>query len=454
MRTLIALLLLLPTVAFPQKNAKKPQQREVKIQKTSLNKDQELQLGKEAASEVERTMEVVKNPEIEAWLNSIGQKLAQQPQANAYPYYFKLVNDDSINAFALPGGPMFVHTGLIKAADDESQVAGVLAHEMSHVALRHGAAQMSKAQTWQTIGGLLGAAAGMAGGGTCGLLCQAVQMGGGFATNSLLMKFSRDFERDADLNGARMMASAGYNPIDLANFFEKLEKQMGAAAAPKGLASFMSSHPNPGNRVQYVNEDITFYTQKQYTADSGSFNRIRQLAEAVPPPKPQPGTLLTPKQGAAARTNLPAGFKDLQANGFAIAYPSDWQAGQAQSGSSVYLIPQGGAKKDAQGGLELILGGMIDYARQTSLNDLLQQMKQGDKNMQAEAPRSTQVGNKPGMLTRLTTRTSDGQDQTVYFYTVQRDTLLWSLALAAPSSQLAQMEPVFRQIARSVAFPD
>jgi len=162
------------------------------------------------------------DPEIEAWLNGIGQKLAQQPQANAYPYYFKLVNDDSINAFALPGGPMFVHTGLIKEADDESQVAGVLAHEMSHVALRHGAAQMSKAQTWQMIGGLIGAAAGMAGGGACGLLCQAVQMGGGLASNSVLMKFSRDHERDADLNGARMMASAGYNPIDLATFFEKL----------------------------------------------------------------------------------------------------------------------------------------------------------------------------------------------------------------------------------------
>src|SRR4051812_5091072 len=226
MRRLLVVFLLSATLALPQKKAA-PKQQEVKVQKTSLSRDQEIQLGKESAAEVERTMEVIRNPEIEAWLNQIGGQLAKQPQANAYPYYFKLVNDESINAFALPGGPMFVHTGLIAAASDESQVAGVLAHEMSHVALRHGASQMSKAQTWSMLGGLIGAAAGMAGGGQCGLLCQAVQTGGGLAQNSVLMKFSRDHERDADLNGARMMASAGYNPIDLANFFETLEKQMG-----------------------------------------------------------------------------------------------------------------------------------------------------------------------------------------------------------------------------------
>src|SRR5256885_14012062 len=101
----------------------------------------------------------------EVWLNNIGQKLAKTPEANAYPYYFKLVNDESINAFALPGGPMYVHTGLITAAANESQVAGVLAHEMSHVALRHGAAQLSKAQTWQYGLGCAGAAAGLGGGG-------------------------------------------------------------------------------------------------------------------------------------------------------------------------------------------------------------------------------------------------------------------------------------------------
>src|SRR5205085_6384507 len=125
----------------------------------------EMRLGKESAIQVEREMEVIHNTEVEHWLNQIGQNLAKTPQANAYPYYFKLVNDESMNAFALPGGPMYVHTGLLKAADSEGEVAGVLAHEMSHVALRHGAAQMGKQQTWGALFGVLGAAVGAATGG-------------------------------------------------------------------------------------------------------------------------------------------------------------------------------------------------------------------------------------------------------------------------------------------------
>src|SRR5947209_9973849 len=187
---LLAIALLFSAVAVPQK--KPARQQEVKIQKTSLTRDQELQLGKEAAAQVEREMEVVKSPEVESWLNQIGQRLAKTPQANAYPYYFKLVNEDSINAFALPGGPMYVHTGLLKAADTEDEVAGVLAHEMSHVPLRHGAAQMGKQQTWGTGLGVAGAAVGMVttdSSGACGMLCQLGQAGVGMGGNSLLMKF-------------------------------------------------------------------------------------------------------------------------------------------------------------------------------------------------------------------------------------------------------------------------
>jgi predicted Zn-dependent protease len=223
MRRALLLILCIALAIYAQKA---PKQTLVKIQKTSMTRDQELQLGKEAAGQVEHEMEVVKNPEIETWLNQIGQGLAKAPEANAYPYYFKLVNEPSINAFALPGGPMYVHTGLLQAADTEGEVAGVLAHEMSHVALRHGAAQMGRQQTWGTLFGLAGAAVGMATAGQsgeCGMLCQLGQMGAGIGGNAMLMKFSRGFERDADLNGARMLASSGYDPIGLPTFFEKLQ---------------------------------------------------------------------------------------------------------------------------------------------------------------------------------------------------------------------------------------
>jgi len=205
-------LLLVVSISFAAYAQKAPAQAVVKVQKASLTRDQELQLGKEAASAVEREMEVVQNPEIEGWLNQIGQRLAKTPEANAYPYYFKLVNEPSINAFALPGGPMYVHTGLLQAADTEGEVVGVLAHEMSHVALRHGAAQMGKQQTWGTVFGLAGTALGAVttAKGQCGMLCQLGQTGLGIGGTSVLMKFSRGFERDADLNGARMMASPSF----------------------------------------------------------------------------------------------------------------------------------------------------------------------------------------------------------------------------------------------------
>jgi len=464
-RRVLALIISVPLVLCAQKATR---QAEVKIQKTSLTRDQEIQLGKEAAAQVEREMEVVHNAEVEAWLNRIGQGLAKTPQANAYPYYFKLVNEDSINAFALPGGPMYVHTGLLKAADTEGEVAGVLAHEMSHVALRHGAAQMGKQQTWGTLFGVLGTAVGVATGGSngeCGMLCQAGQLGAGIGGASVLTRFSRGYERDADLNGARMMASAGYNPMDLPRFFEKLQSKLGSAGEPKGLSLWLSDHPATGSRIQYVADDIKFYQQREYSADTGQFPRIKQVVARIPAPKPKPAFLVLAKKGATQRTNIPEGFKDYQANGFAIAYPGAWQAGQAQTGGSLYIIPQGGAAQSKNSGVELIAGAMIDYYipktgatadLEATTREFLDGLRQGDSNLRSFTPERTQVGGKPAIVTKLTTRTSYQQDpeQIARLYTVAREAGLWYIVVATPPSRQADIDPTLQQLVRSVQFPD
>jgi Zn-dependent protease with chaperone function len=465
--SVFALILILPLVLPAQKPGR---QAEVKIQKTSLTRDQEIQLGKEAAAQVEREMEVVHNPEVEAWLNRIGQNLANTPQANAYPFYFKIVNEDSINAFALPGGPMYVHTGLLKAADTEGEVAGVLAHEMSHVALRHGAAQMGKQQTWGTLFGVLGAAVGVAAGGSngeCGMLCQAGQLGAGIGGASVLTRFSRGYEHDADLNGARMMASAGYNPMDLPRFFEKLQSKLGSAGEPKGLSLWLSDHPATGSRIQYVADDIRFYSQRDYNADTGQFPRIKQLVARIPAPKPKPAFLVLAKKGATARSNIPDGFKDYQANGFAVAYPATWQAGQAKTGGSLYIIPQGGALQSRSGDVELVAGAMIDYYipkagtgaavdLEPATREFLDGLRQGDQNLRYFTPERVQIGGQPAMVTRLTTRTSSQSDpeQTARLYTVVRETGIWYIVAATPPSRQADFDPILQQIVRSVQFPD
>jgi beta-barrel assembly-enhancing protease len=465
-RTVLLLALGLPLIAYPQRPQK---QADVRVQKTSLSRDQELQIGKQFAGQVEREMEVIHNPEIENWLNQIGQKLAKTPQANAYPYYFKLVNDDSINAFALPGGPMYVHTGLLKAADSEAEVAGVLAHEMSHVALRHGAAQISKQQTYGTLFQILGAAAGTLTAdknGNCGLICQITQTGTSLGQNSLLMKFSRGYEHDADLNGARMMAAAGYDPIQLPQFFEKLEKSQGTVSEPKGLALWLSSHPGTGNRIQYVSEDIKFYPQSQYAASTGNFARVKKLMATIPPPKPQPGKLIQPKENASGRTNLPAGLKDYAANGFSIGYPSTWQTGQPQPGSSLYIVPKGGVTQGQGNEEELLTGAMIDYyipaagvsavALDVSTKEFLAEMAKGDKDLKADKPQPVQVGGKPALKTRITTKTSMQQepDQVVYLYTVSRQSGLWYVVLATQPSQLSTFDPIANAMIQTVQFPD
>jgi Zn-dependent protease with chaperone function len=461
MRWLLTLLLIVP-LTFGA-DTKAPKQKEVKVQKSSIPVAKEIQLGKEAAAEVERQMEVVNNAEIEAWLNRIGGQLAKTPQANAYPYYFRLVNEDSINAFALPGGPMFVHTGLIKAADNEGQVAGVLAHEMSHVALRHGVSQMGRTQTWQTVLGVAGAAAGMAGGTTGGLIGAATNTGGSLAVGGVLSKYSRDAERDADLNGARMLAAAGYNPLEMARFFEKLEGEMGKASQPKGLDAWFASHPAPGHRVEAVSNDIQFYPAKQYASDTGQFDKIKTLVASIPAPKMKPAAALQPIKGQP-RQGLPQGFADLRTKDFTIAYPAGWQAGQAQAGGSLYIMPQGGATKTQQGGIELIAGAMIDYyppagasqELEAATKALLESLQKSDTKMKIGKVEKVNVGGKAGMVAHLTTQTSYAQDpeQVVQLYSVVRPAGLWTLTLAVPLARLAEGEPILLHMLQTVAFAE
>jgi predicted Zn-dependent protease len=165
-----------------------------------FSKQQDIQLGQQAAAQVSKQYQVVQNQELQEYIRRIGERLAatQEARSSGFPFTFTLVNDKSINAFALPGGPTFVHTGLILAADNEAQIAGVLAHEISHVILRHGTNQASKANLLQIPALLAGVATGS------NLLAQLTQLG----ATGFLLKFSRTAERPVFLRSCRRKAGA------------------------------------------------------------------------------------------------------------------------------------------------------------------------------------------------------------------------------------------------------
>ena len=267
-RMFVIFLLLLTTVTLAA------QSRKLRPGFNLFSKEQDVQLGKESATEVEKKMKVVDNPELQAYIGTVGKKLTSSADAGEFPYSFKVVVDKSINAFALPGGPMYIHTGLLAAADNESQMAGVMAHEVSHVALRHGTNQASKQQMLQLPAMLVGQTTGSG-----GLLGTLSQLGINLGANSVLLKFSRSAETEADLLGTRLMHNAGYNPAELANFFRKLEAEGGNQN--KLVEMFMASHPNPGNRVQAVQKEAKSLPSRSYNGETGQFRSMQALVAKV-----------------------------------------------------------------------------------------------------------------------------------------------------------------------------
>ena len=210
---------------------------------------QDVELGKEAAAEVRKEYPLIKDDQIAGYLDQIGRALvAASPAALNHPvfeYSFTPVNLKEINAFALPGGPMFVNRGMFDAAQSEGEVVGVMAHELSHVLLRHGTANATRAQKFQ-IGAVAGAIAGAVIGGGWG---EAISQGSQFGFGAWLMKYSREYEKQADLLGAQIMARAGFDPRDLARMFEAIEKESKGQSAAVAEQSSESRQPGAVHRA-------------------------------------------------------------------------------------------------------------------------------------------------------------------------------------------------------------
>ena len=209
-----------------------------------LSEADELELGRQAAAEVEKKYPVLRNPAVQNHINSLGQRLARNSGRNI-PYYFKVLDVPEVNAFALPGGYIYVYRGVLDLARDDNELAGVLAHEISHVALRHSVDQIARAQKTGLLLGVIDALLG--GRGTGGQLADlAAQMVG----QGMFMKHSRDAERAADRNGVLLMRRAGFDPRGMLTFLQRMEAQEGTRSSR--TASWFASHPSLSERERNV----------------------------------------------------------------------------------------------------------------------------------------------------------------------------------------------------------
>lgn len=370
--------------------------------KTSMNREQQEKLGLQAAGEVYKQMPVLPDSSPESrYIQQLGKKLqAVIPQDKSWPYQFHVIPSADINAFALPGGPIFVNLATITAADNESQLAGVLAHEMSHVYMQHSAKQAPKQNVAQIIAGVAGAVLPQSGVGNLGRM--GIQLGAG----TMLMKYSRGDEAQADAVGAVIMYRAGYNPQGMADFFETLQKKYGA-----GGPQFLSDHPNPGNRTAAVQQEIKNWPPKEYTAGTGSFARVKEEAGKVKAYSAQeiangaksgewaqqnkkngaiPASLPiaaseSGENTATGATDVSFGqvkpssnFVPLQKEGFSIAYPDNWKVAGDEN-TTLIAPPSGSAESGISYGV--IMG--VNRNSGGSLDDATRQLAQ---NLQQDNP--------------------------------------------------------------------
>jgi predicted Zn-dependent protease len=244
-----------------------------------ISVQQEIEIGKQAQQEIKKELPQVRDSAVANYVTGVGRQLVARARGPKYPYSFSVANYREINAFALPGGPVWLHRGAIQAATSEAQLAGVLAHEIAHISQRHAADKITKSLVANGLLGLLGAILGNDGGGA-----RAAQAGARILAGGYMLKFSRDDEREADSVGAEMMRRAGWDPRGMVQFMETLAREQGRN--PGRVQTFLSSHPAPAERASRLRRAMGAKTGGR--RDSAEFQRIKSRVNNMPAAEPMP----------------------------------------------------------------------------------------------------------------------------------------------------------------------
>jgi hypothetical protein len=338
--------------------------------KNGYSPEQQIQLGQKAVQQVYAEMPVLLDSSpVTEYIRRLGLKLAAQASGYSWPYNFHVVNVAEINAFALPGGTIFVNLGTIQAAANEAQLAGVMAHEISHVVLQHSVCNASKQQKVGLIAGLGQIAAGVLLGGAAG---DIAGQGIGLTAGLGFLKMSRGAEKEADLLGVGILYDAGYDPRGMPQFFETIQAKYG-----QGGGQFTSDHPNPGNRSEYVDKEIaSFVPRPNYVTTTPAFAKIQKQVDGMhaytarevssgvwksQSPNQTVGSGVNQEAGATASTtvdlNTSSTWNTFRGNGFSIGVPAKWRSYGNQV--SAMLAPPGGIARSADGGAGSVIYGIL-----------------------------------------------------------------------------------------------
>ena len=451
-------------------------QTAIKMPKNKYKVQDDVTLGQRANTQVREQFPLLNNAAAERYIETVGRRLvaAIPPEFNqpAFNYQFDVVNASDINAFALPGGPMYVNRGMIEAAKNEGEIAGVMAHEVSHVALRHATAQQTKLQN--PMNQILGIGA-IIGGGILG--GQAGAQAGQMLAEGYFLKYSRDYETQADILGSRIMAAAGYDPRDLANMFQTIQQQ-----SRGGGPEWMSSHPDPGNRFQKINAEAAALaingTPRKLTPE---FRRIQESFRRFPPAKsmaeiardyqrgvrPNNPPTGSTNNGNGGGTNPMAGGKYVQN----VAYPSAHVRDYSNSALSAQVplnwkeIPTNGAvwfAPEGAYGEEGITHGVMMGAQQTDGGSLIEStssyldglLKANAYLRRSSQPQRTSLAGLQGLATRLVGESPvTGRVEVVTIVTAQLpDGNLFYVAAVAPETDMGRYNTAFKSFLSSIQF--
>lgn len=431
--------------------------------KNSFTPDREIAEGKKAEAQVYKQMPVLPDSSpVTQYVQQLGAKLVQAAPPSPWQYSFHVVNQADINAFALPGGPIFVNLGTIQAAETEAQLAGVMAHEISHVVMRHATCNITKQQgqaPWWALGQL---AAGILVPGAGGALAAE---GVGAAAGMTFLKMGRDAEKQADLMGTDIAYDAGYDPRGMVQFFEIIQGKYG-----QGGTQFLSDHPNPGNRTEYVNAEIAMLPPRsQWVKTTPEFQKIHKLAMGMHAYSAKEissgawrgkGAGVPPPIDSQPLDFQPSGnWALLDGTGFSVQYPANWQAAE-KAGAGATIAPANGVVATASDGNTVIYGVIIDDFQPqppddlaTATQQLIKSIQQGNTGLNAvtgvdeirvnqHAARSVEFQNQGAA--------AGGGTEHDWLVTVARDDgSLSYLVFVAPQKDFETLRPTFEQMLRT-----